>query len=222
VTRGDLQEVASRFGRHAPTAEVRRTARAVAREMRDAESRAVIELALELFDRGLRFPAYEIVDADRRLVRSLRARDVASLARGLDSWGAVDAFACFVSGPAWREGGISETRVHAWARSRDRWLRRAAVVSTVPLNVAARGGSGDATRTLAVCALVVGDRDPMVVKALSWALRALAPSAPTAVELFLARHRASLASLVVREVTTKMRTGRKRPPRSNVGGRPTS
>jgi 3-methyladenine DNA glycosylase AlkD len=91
--------------------------------------------------------------------------------RGIDSWGAVDMFACYLSGPAWREHQVPDKLIHNWARSADRWFRRAALVSTVPLNSKARGGKGDSKRTLAVCASLVADRDDMVVKALSWALR---------------------------------------------------
>ena len=61
--------------------------------------------------------------------------------------------------------------IERWTESPDRWWRRAALVATVPLNVAAQGGTGDATRTLRVCELLVDDRDDMVVKAMSWALR---------------------------------------------------
>ncbi|HUS10646.1 MAG TPA: DNA alkylation repair protein, partial [Pyrinomonadaceae bacterium] len=60
-----------------------------------------------------------------------------------------------------------------WARSKNRWLRRTALVSTVPLNNKARGGRGDSERTLMICEMLLDDRDDMVIKALSWALREL-------------------------------------------------
>ena len=44
--------------------------------------------------------------------------------------------------------------------------------STEPVRAA--GGTGDSERTLAVCALLGADHDNTIVKALSWALRALA------------------------------------------------
>lgn len=47
------------------------------------------------------------------------------------------------------------------------------------------------------------DRDQMVVKALSWALRALQKQDPTAVRQFVREHEAALPRLVVREVTTR-------------------
>jgi hypothetical protein len=49
----------------------------------------------------------------------------------------------------------------------------------------------------------------MVVKAESWALRALAPWDPAAVVAFLDRHDVRLAARIKREVGNKLRTGRK-------------
>jgi 3-methyladenine DNA glycosylase AlkD len=95
-------------------------------------------------------------------------------------------------------------------------VRRAALVSTVPLNLAAAGGTGDAPRTLDICRRLVDDRDDMVVKALSWALRELVARDREAVRGFLADHDARLAARVRREVATKLDTGRKtRPTRSS-------
>ena len=96
-----------------------------------------------------------------------------------------------------------------WAKSKDRWWRRAALVSTVPLNVKARGGRGDARRTLRICALLIDDRDEMIVKALSWALRALVERDPNAARQFVEENRARLPALVLREVRHKLVTGRK-------------
>jgi 3-methyladenine DNA glycosylase AlkD len=95
--------------------------------------------------------------------------------------------------------------------SGDRWLRRAALVSTVALNMAADGGQGDAPRTLAICERLCDDRDDMVVKALSWALRALAHRDAEAARAFLARREHRLAARVRREVTSKLLTGLKSP-----------
>ena len=56
------------------------------------------------------------------------------------------------------------------------------------------------------------DRDDMVVKAMSWALRELAKRDPLAVRRFAASHQ-DLAPRVVREVTNKLKTGLKNPQR---------
>jgi 3-methyladenine DNA glycosylase AlkD len=86
-------------------------------------------------------------------------------------------------------------------------------VSTVPLNLKAPGGTGDIARTLRVCDLLKGDRDPMVVKALSWALRVLARPEPGAVRAYVGRNADLLPALALREVRNKLETGLKNPRR---------
>jgi 3-methyladenine DNA glycosylase AlkD len=86
------------------------------------------------------------------------------------------------------------------------------LVSTVALNNKARGGDGDPARTLAVCELLVDDREDMVVKALSWALRELAKRDANSVEGFLETFGAKLPARVLREVRNKLSTGLKTPP----------
>ena len=88
----------------------------------------------------------------------------------------------------------------------------------MPLNNRARGGSGDTDRTLAVASMLVADRDDMVVKALSWALRELSKRDAAAVQAFLAANAAGLAPRVIREVTNKLEAGVKTPRRKSDRG----
>jgi len=129
--------------------------------------------------------------------------------RDLVDWGNVHLFGVTVAGVAWRTGRLTDARVMAWTRSPDRWRRRLALVATVPLNSRARGGAGDAARTLPVCRALAADRDDMVVKALSWALRELAKRDPMAVRRFLREEGRRLAPRVIREVTSTLETGRR-------------
>jgi 3-methyladenine DNA glycosylase AlkD len=187
------------------------------RELRGRPDSEVVEISAELLDEGLwgRLTAYELIASHPRAIAALTPELVDRLGRGLADWASVDTFACYVAGPAWRLGRIPTRQIHRWLRSPDRWQRRTAVVCTVALNVRARGGSGDVSRTLAVCRKVVADRDDMVVKALSWALRALVEWDRAAVADFLREHEPSLAARVKREVTTKLQTGRKNRPKAS-------
>ena len=194
--------------------ELHAEARRLARDCRALPAREVVRVARELVD-GRTFEgglvAFELLWRHRVAAASLTARDLAGLARGADNWATADTFACLVSGPAWRRGQVSDAWNARWARSRDRWLRRIALVSTVPLNLPSRGGTGDVPRTLRACRLLVADPDEMVAKALSWALREVAKRDPAAVRRFLERHRASIAARAAREVTNKLTTGLKTP-----------
>ncbi len=127
----------------------------------------------------------------------------------MDTWGAVDCFGVNVAGPAWKDGRLEDEIVEAWASSSSRWWRRAALVSTIPLNSRSRGGEGDAGRTLAIRRLLIADRDKLVVGALSWALRELAKRDPRAVWSFLYENEKALHPRVGREVSNKIRTGSK-------------
>ncbi len=194
------------------------TVRALRREFSKRLAQAgpgdVYKLALRLLEFPrfeYRFVAYELVSYHPAALRSLGAKELEQLGRGLDSWYSVDTFAPLLSGPAWRETQIPNSAIHRWARSKDRWWRRAALVSTVALNNRSRGGRGDAARTLRVCEMLVADHDDMVVKALSWALRMLIVHDSRAVRQFLAKHKDKLAARVLREVNNKLKTGLKNP-----------
>jgi len=196
-------------------------ARDTRRECRALDARAVLRVARELaeggtFEAGLL--AFLLLERHRPAAESLGARGLERLAHDPDNWVTADSFACLLSGPAWRRGQVSDARIRAWARSRSRWWRRIALVSTVPLNLPSRGGTGDLPRTLRICALLAADRDDMVVKGMSWALREAAKRDPDTVRAFLARHEGVLAARVLREVRNKLETGRKNP-RPNPGRR---
>ena len=180
--------------------------------LRQEPGRFVYRFVLSLLEAGswpARVIAWEVLATHRAAFESLSDREVEKMANGLDDWGSIDLFGVTVLGQAWREGLVSDKKIHAWTKSTDRWRRRLALVATVPLNSKARGGSGDSVRTLRVCRLLLDDRDAMVVKALSWALRELAKQQPTVVAEFIEFEEDRLAALVKREVRNKLRTGKK-------------
>jgi len=173
-----------------------------------------MEVATELrLQYGYRGVPYELILAHRGAFRLLGEQKLEELGRGLDSWGSVDSFARTLSGPAWLKGLIGDGVILKWARSPDKWWRRAALVSTVALNVRSQGGRGDVPRTLKVCRLLVDDHDDTIEKALSWALRELVAHDAGVVKDFIAEHQAELGSRVKREVGNKLRTDLKSPRR---------
>jgi len=220
------QDLAAEIDRRIRLLAVKNTAgvRAVRREfsvhLRHAATGYVLDLARELLMRhDRRWVAYELIASHKEAFGRLNETLVEEFGQGIDSWGAVDAFARTLSGPAWLWGQVSDEMVWRWAYSPDLWWRRAALVSTVALNIRSQGGMGDVERTLGVCCILVDDREDMVVKALSWALRELVVHDAWAVRDFLAEHRPELAARVMREVTNKLEIGLKNPPRSNPESR---
>jgi hypothetical protein len=145
-------------------ASLRSVRRDVSKQVAAAPGRVVIDLAVRLVEQGPpgAYPvAYELIRYHPSALSLVRARDLQRLGKHMRGWGDVDSFAG-VAGPAWRERQVADAVIHRWACSRNRWWRRAALVSTVPLNVKAHGGKGDARRTLAVCRLLLEDQDDMV------------------------------------------------------------
>jgi 3-methyladenine DNA glycosylase AlkD len=184
------------------------------RRIADAPPESVVQLALHLLNQDsdlLRFFSYELINRHRPALEQLTASDLLRLGKGLNSWSSVDCFAMYLSGPLWARGAVPDRTITAWARSKDRWWRRTALVSTVVLS--RRGNPDDLRRVLQACTLLAADGDDMVVKALSWALREIAKKHPEEARTFLEEHRHALAARVVREVNNKLKTGLKTPGR---------
>ena len=89
-----------------------------------------------------RWVAHELLYHHPAGFSALGIEEVERLARGMDSWGAVDAFGRYISGPAGRKGFVPDATDRGWAISPSRWWRGAALVSTAGLNLRAAGGTG--------------------------------------------------------------------------------
>lgn len=212
VARSIRKDLASVSG---TTPAIRAVRRKWTRELAEYPAAVVMGVVTRLAGGGVwpqRLVAYELLESHAAAFARLSAPRVNALARGLADWGSIDLFGVTVAGPAWRDHLIPDATVMAWTASRDRWRRRLALVATVRLNTPARRGKGDAARTLAICRALVTDRDDMVVKALSWALRELAKRDPAAVRRFVAAEGERLAPRVRREVASKLETGLKNAP----------
>jgi hypothetical protein len=188
---------------------LRTARRRVSAELKSLEGEDVVAICIGLIGRVPRWFPCEIVGESKPALAALDITSVEALGRGLSSWYDTDGFGIPVSGAAWLRGAISDDDVRRWAASADLWWRRTALVSTVVLNSKSRGGRGDTARTLDIATRLVDDREDMVVKAMSWALRTLVPWDAAAVRGFLADYQSRLAARAARETRTKLETGRK-------------
>jgi 3-methyladenine DNA glycosylase AlkD len=153
--------------------------------------------------------AFEMIGRDRKLLDALVYRDLSELGRNLDNWASVDHFSVGIFGVLWGKGVVQDRHIDRLLESDNFWDRRVAVVSTVALNLRSRGGKGDTGRTISVCERVVEDRNEMVQKALSWALRELSKRDREAVILFMDQNKERLSNRVLREVNHKLEFGTK-------------
>jgi 3-methyladenine DNA glycosylase AlkD len=211
-----VERIVEQLGRtrFSNAAALHRARREASKQLRNEAGRVVWAIANRLMAKAgtaNRFFACGLVRNHPGAFELVTAPKLERFGAGMDSWEEVDIFATILAGHAYREGRVSEQVIKRWARSKDTWWRRAALVSTVALNVRSHGGTGDAKRTLEICKLLLRDREDMVVKAMPWALRALAVRDPRSVQAFIATHEGVLAARVLREVRSKLSTGLKNP-----------
>lgn len=125
--------------------------------------------------------------------------------REVEGWAMVDAVSDTLLAPLLVQFPELTAKTEPWLRSRSVWLRRAALVAyCTPVR---HGQLADTA--FAHAGTLLADRDPVIVKALSWVLRAATVSDAPRVRAFLQRHAAEMAPLAAREVRTKLETGTK-------------
>jgi 3-methyladenine DNA glycosylase AlkD len=202
------------------TASVRAVRTRWSRKLRSASAEDVLTLAVEFeaqAGQGGKWVAYELIRHHAAAFAAVSEQQVADFASRAQSWYAVDALGTILTGALWARGRMSDSLIEVWSKSHDRWRRRSALVATVGFNARDSVGGPGAARTLAICRRLVADRDDMVEKALSWALRVLSQRDRPAVESFMAEMGDRLPARVRREVKNKLSTGLKTP-RARPGG----
>lgn len=153
----------------------------------------------------IKWLAYELIRHHKAAFADVSLILVERLAGHAASWYAVDALGTILTGPLWAAGRLPDATVDAWSRSEDRWLRRLSLTTSVGRNAT----RPDPARTFALCLRLADDRDDMVEKAVSWALRFLSQRDKAAVEAFAAEHGDRFRPRVKRELAHKLRTGLK-------------
>jgi len=129
--------------------------------------------------------------------------------RDLDNWETTDGMAQWVFG-RWllADPAARLHHLHDLIADADVWSRRLALVATVWLN-RGRKDLSFPDLTLELVDRVKDERQPMITKAVSWALRGLIPKHPKQVAAYLDANREMLPAHAVREVDNKLRTGLK-------------
>ena len=192
--------------------DIKTTVKIIRDDIKKEDASSIIRLAKEMALSGIfeiQQVGFGILNRKYKIIEQLNLTDLLTLGTYMDNWVSTDTFGTQISGPSWRLGCIDNSTVEGWALSPDRWWRRIALVSTVALNLKSQKGEGDLDRTLMICELLVADKDDMVVKAESWALRELSKRYPSEVKDFINKYESQLAGRVVREVTRKLLTGKK-------------
>ncbi len=96
-----------------------------------------VELCKSLTRQGIfecQIFAYELIWKNKKVLKSLTEKDVLDLGNVLDNWVSVDTYSTMIAGWHWREGTLPDSQILGWLESENRWLRRTAVVCTIPLS----------------------------------------------------------------------------------------
>jgi len=139
--------------------------------------------------------------------RGLFRRAGSWLARGdCDNWAAVDTLCPEVVTPLVAAHPDLLPRLAAWGRSRNLWLRRASLVTLVPL--ARRGERLGAA--YAAARSLLGDEEDLIHKAAGWLLREAGRTDDARLERFLRRHGPRVPRTTLRYAIERMPAARRR------------
>jgi len=99
----------------------------------------------------------------------------------LTNWAETDGLSTYILAALIKKDPALVKRLHAWTSSENRWRRRSAAVTLVPL--ARRGEYHDVA--FEVCDRLAADRDDMVEKGIGWLLKEASRTQPQTVADFL-------------------------------------
>lgn len=196
------------------TAEQRRTIRAWLRERRDWPWENIVALADAFWFGTPRDEAIatELISLSRREIPQLSWGFFERWRKRLSTWHDTDGLGIYIFGPWLAANNARVTRLEQLIRSDEICSRRLALVGTVILN--RRRATAIPQLTLNLVSAVGSERDPLMTKAVSWALRELSKTNREVVARYLERNRERLPAIAVREVGNKLRTGLKNPNRN--------
>lgn len=195
------------------TAERRSTIRAWLRGHRDWRLEEVIALAERFWLSEPRDEAIptELIGLSKRQIPSLPSTFFERWRKPLCTWHDTDGLGIYIFGP-WLAANLSRvSKLEKLIAAREVCSRRLALVGTVVLN--RRRETAIPELTLKLVDAVAGERDPLITKAVSWALRELSKTCADLVKRYVEQNCERLPAIAVREVRNKLQTGLKNPRR---------
>ena len=161
-----------------------------------AELRAIAETMYASDVHELRAAAIGVLELDRE---TLDARDLPwliALVRKSESWAYVDWIAPKVIGDVIARDPRARRRLAVWAKDRNFWVRRAALLAE---HDALRAGRGDFAVWSRLAASMLDEREFFIRKAIGWVLREVSKKRPNLTYAFLSKHRDRVSRLSLTE-----------------------
>ncbi|MBZ0111793.1 MAG: DNA alkylation repair protein [Thermoanaerobaculia bacterium] len=187
-----------------PVPEIRRLAAAWHAELKDITVVQLCEVVDELIAGGVReeilLGAFLMGRRGKRITEVPWPR-IARWIPKLNDWETCDQLASNVSGPVVASDPKLVSKLEALAKNENQWRRRFAIATVSELN---HRGRYFPDETFRVCRLVLCDPQPMVRKAVGWALRECGKHGSEALVAFLRIHAKEAHPQVIREATGKL------------------
>jgi 3-methyladenine DNA glycosylase AlkD len=173
-------------------------------ELDRQQLRALVDelFATDWFD--LRSAGLVVLEKRKRLLTAADAPWLMGLCRAAQNWAHVDHVSTRILGFLVEENPSLKRRVRSWARDRDFWIRRAALLSLLlPL----RRGEGDFELFAALAEPMLAEKEFFIRKAIGWILREASKKQPERVHRFLFQHRNQMSGLTFREGSRRLPAG---------------
>jgi 3-methyladenine DNA glycosylase AlkD len=183
----------------------------------DARSlRAVVDglFATEWFD--LRSVGIDLIHRRRALLVPRDAAWLIALVRASACWAHVDTLSSQAIDPLIAAHPALLPRVRAWAKDRDFWVRRTALLAQLR---ALRTGTGDFALFAEIAVPMLDEKEFFIRKAIGWVLREVSKKRPALVRDFLLVHGQRASGLTTREATKYLPAGMRRQLRAVEQGR---
>src|SRR4030042_3792215 len=103
--------------------------------------------------------------------------------KDIKSWDQIDAISTFIIGKILLKYPGFEKEILRLSKSKDFWVRRIAIVSTLP-----RIKKGDIKLTIDLAEKYIKDKEPYIQKATGWMLREAGKQKPEVVKRFILKH----------------------------------
>lgn len=128
------------------------------------------------------------------------------LCKYVNNWAACDQLCCEVLGDFLNRYPNLATHVLTWAKSDNRWLRRASAVALIP-NM--RDQASFLPLLLQVATILLPDRDDLVQKGYGWALKEAMETLPDAAYPFILQHKNQMSRTALRYAIEKLSPAQK-------------
>ena len=142
-----------------------------------------------------------LISRHRKDIAGLAWRRLEKWVRAIDNWETCDQLASNVSGPLVAANLKYVDKLMPWTRATSIWKRRFAIATVSELN---HKGMSHPKETFKVCQPLLADPNPMVSRAVGFAIREASKKDPDAAYKFLLKHKKVVSLSVLREASQKL------------------